>query len=422
MLSNNSIPTELPAAGTRQRASRTAWMLVAFLWPVVMLNYLDRQMVSTIRASIRADIPSIANDQEFGTLMATFMWVYAVLSPVGGYVADKVNRRWTVIGSLLAWSLVTYLTGRARTYNEMLVLRALMGISEAFYMPAALSLVANFHPPTTRARAVGIHLSGTYFGMSLGGIGGYVGQISSWRLCFTGFGLVGILYAVVLMWILPDDHDSEFHEPNAPPISIGDTFGSLLSMPSYWILLAYFTLPAISGWVAKNWFPTYMADAFHLKQGPAGMLATGFIQISSLTGVILGGLLADLWMRRSIRGHIWISAIGSTLLAPALIGLGHPPNLAMACAFMTLFGLSWGFFDCNNMPILCQIARREHRATGYGMMNMVSIASGGGVTVILGWMRDHGIHFSMAFNASAVVAVIGAISVLFIRPRRLEQA
>ena len=140
--------------------------MVALLWPVVMLNYLDRQMVSTIRESIRADIPSIASDQEFGTLMAVFMWVYACLSPIGGFIADKFNRRWTVIGSLGVWSAVTWATGHAATYSQMLCFRSLMGISEAFYIPAALALIADFHVGNTRARAIGIHQSGIYAGLA----------------------------------------------------------------------------------------------------------------------------------------------------------------------------------------------------------------------------------------------------------------
>ena len=186
------------------KISAYAWAVVALLWPVVLLNYLDRQMVSTIRASIRADIPSIASDQDFGTLLAVFMWVYAFLSPVGGFIADKFNRRWTVIASLFVWSAVTWATGHAQTYSQMLTLRALMGISEAFYFPAALALIADFHTGGTRAKAVGLHQTGLYAGLALGGIGGYIAQASSWRNCFTWFGAAGVIYAVILMLALKD--------------------------------------------------------------------------------------------------------------------------------------------------------------------------------------------------------------------------
>ena len=411
-----------------QKFSPYAWTVVALLWPVVLLNYLDRQMLATVRASIRADIPSIANDQDFAFLMATFMWVYAFLSPVGGFIADKFNRRWTVIGSLFVWSAVTWATGHAQTYSQMLTCRALMGISEAFYIPAALALIADFHTDGTRARAIGIHQSGIYVGLALGGIGGYIAQTSSWRNCFTWFGIAGVLYAVVLMFALRDASSPSPHsgervgvrgqlETKTSRVTFAETFRALWSQPAFWILVIYFTLPAIAGWVTKNWLPTFLADTFNLKEGPAGLSATGYIQIASFIGVLLGGVVADAWMRRTNRGRIYTSALGVLLLVPALLLLGYAWALPVAIGAMILFGLGWGFFDCNNMPILCQIARPEHRATGYGFMNLVSISVGAGATVALGWMRDHHVKFSIAFAVSAAVALLSAVLILFIKPK-----
>jgi MFS transporter, Spinster family, sphingosine-1-phosphate transporter len=394
-----------------------AWAVVALLWPVAMLNYLDRQMVSSIRSSIRADIPSIANDQDFGTLMAVFMWVYAFLSPVGGYIADKFNRRRTVIASLFVWSAVTWATGHAHTYSQMLAFRATMGISEAFYIPAALALITDFHTGSTRAKAVGIHQSGIYVGLALGGVGGYIAQTSSWRNCFTWFGLAGVIYALVLIAALRDAPNSQTASGTKKNVTVIETVVALWSKPAFWILVIYFTLPAIAGWVTKNWLPTFLADTFNLKEGPAGLSATGYIQIASFIGVLLGGVVADWWMRRTARGRIFTSALGVLLLVPALLGLGYAWSLSAAIAFMILFGLGWGFFDCNNMPILCQITRPEHRATGYGFMNLVSISVGAAATVALGWMRDQHIKFSVALAISAAVALLSAALILLVKPR-----
>jgi MFS transporter, Spinster family, sphingosine-1-phosphate transporter len=398
--------------------SSYAWTVVALLWPVVLLNYLDRQMLSTIRASIRGDIPSIANDRDFGSLMAVFMWVYAFLSPLGGFFADKFNRRWAIIGSLFVWSAVTWATGHATTYSQMLWFRALMGVSEAFYMPAALALITDFHTGATRARAVGIHQSGLYAGLALGGLGGYIAQSSSWRNCFTWFGATGVIYAVVLMFTLRDAAPS-MTQNSSPKSSItaAETFRALWSDWAFWILVVYFTLPAIAGWMMKNWLPTYLADTFQLKEGPAGLSAAGYIQLASFGGLLVGGAIADGWMRATPRGRIYTSALGVLLMAPALLGLGYAWSLDAAIAFMILFGLGWGFFDCNSMPILCQIARPRHRATGYGFMNFVSISVGGGATVALGSMRDHGIKFSGAFALSAGLALFSAGLILLVKPR-----
>jgi MFS transporter, Spinster family, sphingosine-1-phosphate transporter len=400
----------------RERPLARGWIVVAALWPVVMLNYLDRQMLATIRVSMRADIPSIASDQDFGTLMAVFMWTYAVLSPLGGYCADRLSRRWTVIGSLFVWSAVTWLTGHMHSYRQLLATRALMGISEALYMPAALALIADYHPRNTRARAIGIHQSGLYFGLILSGVGGYIAQSSSWRNCFTWFGWAGMIYALALMPLLRDaptaQHPAEAHRPR-----LGGTLRALWGQPAFWVLCVCFTLPGVAGWVVKNWLPTFLADRFGLSEGPAGMSATVYVQLASLAGVLLGGALADRWMLTTRRGRIRTSALGMALMAPATLGMGGAWSIAAAVGCMVLFGLGWGLFDSNSMPILCQIAAPRHRATGYGFMNLVGISVGAGVTVLLGCMRDRHLPFAAAFAVSAGLVLLSAILVLFIKPR-----
>ncbi len=394
-----------------------AWAVVLMLWPVATLNYLDRMMVATMRASIRADIPSIANDAQFGVLMAWFMWVYALLSPVGGFLADRFNRRWAVISSLFVWSVMTWLTGHARTFEQMAWARALMGVSEACYIPAALALIADFHPGATRSRAVGIHTSGVYAGQALGGVGGYIADTTSWRNAFYWFGLAGVLYAVVLLVLLRDAaRPADAPAAKASPLSVRATLQGLFGAAGFIILIIYFTLPAMPGWAVKNWLPTHLAAAFGLRQGPAGLSATGYVTLASLCGALLGGVLADRWVRATPRGRIFTSALGTALCVPALLGLGFAPSLAVALAGMVLFGLGFGIFDANSMPILCQLVRPEYRATGYGVMNLVSISAGACVTWGLGALRDHGISLGVAFTLSALLAALGAALILCVRP------
>jgi MFS transporter, Spinster family, sphingosine-1-phosphate transporter len=293
-------------------------------------------------------------------------------------------------------------------------------VSEAFYMPAALALIADYHPGPTRARAIGIHQSGIYAGLILGGLGGYIAQTRSWRNCFIWFGLAGIIYSFTLVLILRRGPmvQPEREEENARATAL-QTLRALFSKRGYWIMVAYFTLPATAGWAMKNWLPTFLSDRFHLKEGPAGLSATSYINIASFAGVLFGGILADRWMRRTHRGRLYTSALGCLMIVPALIGLGAGGTVPAAVLFMIIFGLGWGLFDCNNMPILCQIAQPRHRATGYGLMNCVSIAVGAAVTVLLGWMRDQGISFAIAFTVCAAMALLGAVLILLGR-RQLD--
>jgi MFS family permease len=390
-----------------------AWLVVGLLWPVALLNYLDRQLLATMKRSIMGDIPSIATDEHFGQIMSVFMWVYACLSPIGGFTADRFNRRWMVIASLGVWSIVTWITGQAHTYNELWWARAAMGVSEACYMPAALALIADFHTGPTRSRAIGIHMTGIYAGMALGGLGGWIADFSSWRNGFTGFGFAGVAYAAFLFFALPPNPPATAHA--AGSVKVLPALKTLLWTGAFLLLVIHFTLPAISGWVMKNWLPSVLADAFHLGQTAAGFAATLYVTLASLCGALLGGVVADHWMRRTDRGRIYTSAAGVALMVPALVGVGYSPTLSVAIGFLICFGIGWGFFDANNMPILCQIVRPELRATGYGIMNLVSTAMGAWVTSKVGALRDSGTPLPIIFGIGAGAAAISVALVLLIR-------
>ena len=183
------------------RLSRVAWTVVGLLWVVAMLNYLDRQLVVTMPGPIKADLG--IGDERFGLLSSVFLWVYGFCSPIAGYVADRFGKRPVIIASLLIWSAATFYTGIVSSFEGMLVARATLGVSEAFYMPAAVSLIVEYHRGSTRSRATGLHLSGVYAGSVLGGLGGAMAEMFGWRTGFLVIGAIGVAYALVLMIFFP---------------------------------------------------------------------------------------------------------------------------------------------------------------------------------------------------------------------------
>ncbi|MEO7797527.1 MAG: MFS transporter [Opitutaceae bacterium] len=401
-----------------QTSVRYAWFVVALLFPVALLNYLDRQMLATMKASMVHDIPSIANRADWGLVLGCFKWTYAVLSPFGGYIADRFSKRYVIGASLFVWSAVTLWTGQVDTFNELMSARALMGVSEAFYIPAALALISDYHSGGTRSRAVGVHQTGIYLGQILGGFAGYVADSPDhgWRWMFTACGIAGIVYAVPLVASLRDPVRPVATRAEPAAATSGVVRG-LLTNRNFLLLVAYFTLPAIAGWVVRDWMPEILREKFSLGQGKAGVSAILYVQIASLVGALLGGTLADRWMRGTSRGRIYASAIGVGLFLPALFGVGNAGTLGVAIAGLVVFGLGWGFFDCNNMPILCQVTRPEWRATGYGIMNLVSISFGGFGDVAFGALRDRQVPLNLIFGVFAGIALLSVGLVLLIRPK-----
>ena len=397
--------------------ARTAWLVVILLVPVALLNYLDRQMLAAMKSSMMGDIPDISTKANWGLVLGSFKWVYAILSPVGGYLADRLSRRHVICLSLFVWSAVTLATGQVTTFNELLVARSIMGISEAFYIPAALALITDYHLGQTRSRAVGFHQMGIYLGVILGGFSGYVADSPSygWRWAFSVCGIVGVIYAFPLFAMLRNPPRSADAKPQPSPLS---AVSELFTNFGFILLVLYFTLPALAGWVVRDWMPDILKEQFGLGQGKAGVSAVLFVQIASLIGVGIGGWLADRWMNKTIRGRIFVSALGMTFFLPALFGVGNAGTLTIAIGFLMLFGLGWGFFDCNNMPILCQIVRPELRATGYGFMNLVSISCGGFADWGFGWLRDRHVPLNVIFGVFAGVALLSVFIVLLIKPRK----
>jgi MFS family permease len=400
------------------------WLVVALLVPVAMLNYLDRQMLASMKFSVMHDLPDIGREANWGTILALFKWVYAFLSPIGGYLADRYSRRHVIAGSLLVWSAVTWATAQVTSYDQLLATRALMGISEAFYIPAALALIADFHAGSTRSRAVGLHQMGIYVGVIIGGFGGYAADHPGlgWRWAFHACGIAGTIYSVPLFFALRNPvRSTDLHGTSRP--SPSDALRELAGNSAFILLVLYFTLPALAGWVVRDWMPAILKAEFGIGQGLAGVSATLYWQTAAIVGAVIGGWWADRWMRRNPRGRIFVSAIGVSLIAPAMFGVGYAPQtglLWVAVAFLVLFGLGWGFFDSNNMPILCQIARPDLRATGYGIMNLVSISCGGFADWGFGMLRDRHVPLFGIFGVFASVAVLSVGLVLLIRPRYTE--
>lgn len=391
------------------------WVLVGLLWGVGLLNYMDRQMFATMQDAMAIDIPELnplinpSSSEAFGFLMSIFLYVYAPMSPIAGLVADKVNRKWLIVGSLFVWSGVTFCMGLATTYNQLIWLRGLMGVSEALYLPTGLAMLADFHRKKTRSKAIGIHQTGIYLGSALGGFGATIAAAYTWHFAFHTFGIIGIIYSLFLLFLLKEKTGhAGFHTSSQvkkkmkkPPLL--KAFAVLFTNISFWVILLYFAVPSLPGWATKNWLPTlFHNNLSDMSMAVVGPLSTITLAVPSFVGVLFGGWLSDKWVQKNIKGRVFTGAIGIGLMIPGLILLGFGHSLIGLVGAGTCFGLGFGMYDANNMPILCQFVSDKYRGTAYGIMNMVGVFFGAFVTDFLGKATDAG-------NLGRDFAILGGI-------------
>ena len=366
-------------------------------------------MLSTMQEAMKADISELNQAEAFGALMAVFLWIYGIVSPFAGIIADRMSRKWLVVGSIFVWSMVTFLMGYAHNFTQLYWLRAFMGISEALYIPSALSLIADWHEGKSRSLAIGIHMTGLYVGQAIGGFGATLAAMLSWNAAFHWFGVIGVVYSIVLLLLLKENpkHSQKQatttgEKPSRNPFR---GLSVVFSTWAFWVILFYFAVPSLPGWATKNWLPTLFADNLNIPMASAGPISTITIAVSSFVGVILGGILSDRWVQRNIRGRVYTSAIGLGLTVPALILLGFGHSLIAVVGAGLCFGVGYGIFDANNMPILCQFISSKYRSTAYGIMNMTGVFAGAAVTQVLGKWTDGG-------NLGLGFALLGAVVVL----------
>ena len=401
---------------TQLNKSYYPWLVVALLWVVAFLNYFDRLLITSMRDPIVADFH--INDAQFGLLTSVFLWSYGLVSPFGGYLADKYSRKMVIIFSVGVWSAVTLWTGYTQSFSEMLFTRVLMGISEACYIPAALALITDYHSGRTRSLATGLHMCGLYTGLALGGLGGYIAELWGWRYGFHVFGAFGVLYSFLLLFLLKDKKKEErldLQEDIKHPFSLKEALGSLFKIPSYYIILIFFSVLGMANWLINGWLPTFIKEQFHLGLGSAGISATGYMQVGSFIGVIIGGILADKWVQKNPKGRMNVILLGFCIGTPFLFLLSSTTVFGLAICGMIIFGLARGFNDANLMPLLRQVINPKYLATGYGFLNFLSTIVGGIMVYVGGALKDANVSLAITFQVVAVLLLLATLSLRFIK-------
>lgn len=397
-----AIPVAVTLAG--------GWAVVAWLWFAGGSNYLTRTMLTTMRASVVEDIAM--TEAQFGLLTTGFLFVYAVASPFGGFLADRFSRRFVILLGLFAWSVLTCLTAFARTFEQFLLLRSLLGLSQAFYIPAAVALIADYHPGRTRATATGLHLTGMIAGAIVGSVGGWLAETHGWSFAYLAIGLPNVAFGLLLFFFLREAprEARPAAATGGPAIRLGDAIRSLAQSPSY-VYMAFAT--GVQGgvsWIIIAWMPTLMREQFQLGQGTAGFSALGCLYVAQATGLIGGGLWSDRASVRQPRARIIIPAAAILAATPMFLLTGLTPHLPITVATLAMWGLAMGFLGCNTMPMVCLVIDARYRATAIGVLNAFTSVFGGVAIYVVGLLRDAKFEGSLILSgASGGVLLCGGL-------------
>lgn len=389
------------------------WAVVGMLWLVCFFNYADRQAIFSVFPLLREEM-GLSNVQ-LGIVAGSFMWVYAAFGPIAGLIGDRLNRKTLILGGLLFWSLVTIATALSTQYWHLVLFRALEGLGEAFYFPAAMSVVADYHGPRTRSRAMSLHQSSVYAGTIAGGtFAGLMGQLYGWRSGFYLFGTLGVVLAVVLVFFLREPargaaEEGVGEEDGGRPAGVIETVRAVYGLPMVRILTLVFVGANFVAMIFLSWMPSFLFDRFGMTLAMAGFSATAYLQVASVLGVLSGGLLADRLVRRYRGGRMMTQALGLFLGVPFIFLSGWTLSVPVLVLALVGFGYFKGMYDANIWASLYDVVVPRYRASALGMMNSIGWLGGGLAPVAIGALSE---RYGMGGSISATSMIYLSVGLM----------
>jgi MFS family permease len=403
-----------------RRAGLYKWLVVGMLWLVCFFNYADRQAVFSVFPLIKREFS--LSDVQLGVVGSSFMWMYALIGPLAGWLCDRLPRKSLVLGALLFWSVTTGATALSRSYGQLILWRTLGGLGEAFYFPASMSLLSDYHFET-RSRAMSIHQSSVYAGTVAGGaLSGLVGQYYGWQPSFLLFSACGFLLALLLWPLLlePERGMSGSCADRAQVVderaeARGNLFLSareLLSRRMVVLLIAVFMCANFVAVVFLSWMPSFLYQKFAMSLSMAGFSATAYLQMASVIGVLTGGFVADGMVRRGGRwgGRMLVQAVGLLCGVPSLFLTGWTISIPLLIFALTGFGFFKGMYDANIFASLHDVVPVHQRGIAVGMMNSLAWLGGGVAPIAIAVAaRRYGMSSSISATAGIYLVVGGLI-------------
>ena len=400
------------------------WELLFILWVAYFLNQGDRQIYNAVLPLIKADLK--VSDVELGMVATAFTLLYGVFVPLAGCLGDFVTKKWIVCLSLLTFSVGTLCTGFSTSILLLIVFRSVAtGVGEAFYYPAANSLIGQYHH-STRAQAMAVHQSSLYVGIVASSwIAGWVGESHGWRATFYTFGVFGLLMAAVVAMRLRNEHrDFEMAasqgDTNKPQQitsqsdtpTLGEVLRSVLRTPTLYFLSVAFGGMVFAGVGYMTWMPTFLYEKFHLSLKDAALNSMLWHYIFAFTGVMIGGRVSDRLAARRPTIRMEMEYLGLLLGAPFIWLMGTSSNLTTVYVALAAFGFFRGIYDSNLFVALFDVIPQRYRSSATGLMLCCAFTVGATSPVLLGYVKQH-ISLDVGLSSLAFVYLLGGALILF---------
>ncbi len=365
------------------------WAVLALFWVMYFLNHADRQILFSVFPLVKQDL-GLSNTQ-LGLLGSSFQWVYAILVPFAGLLGDAVSRKRIILCALLLWSVTTVSSGLVSGFALFLALRALTGAGEAFYYPAATSIISDYHGSSTRALAMSIHQTSLYFGVVVSGtLAGYIGQAFGWRSAFIAFGAAGVMVALMATKVLREPVRGQADEaaPAASETNVLARIAEMFRRPTPVALMLCFCGMSFTSVAVVTWMPTLIYREYHYSLAEAGFHGTFYHQLGAFLGVLAGGWLADRWSARTCLGRPLIQGVGLLGSVPFIYWIGHAGSAGSVFIALGLFGVFRGLYDSNLFASLYEVIPPNARATGTALMLSAGFLIGGSSPVVVGQLSQ----------------------------------
>jgi MFS family permease len=414
---------------------RYKWYVVGMLWSICFFDYVDRWGISALFPLLKREMHLTLS--QLGLLASVSAWIYGLGAPFAGYVVDRIRRKTAILGGLFIWSGVTAAATVSHSFRHLLWFMAALGVTVTVYMPAAMSMISDYHGRATRSRAMGIHQTAVYVGTIGGGfLAGLIGQRYGWRWSFIIFGGLGVILGLILIGLLrePERGAADMEEGGATPeaqplekVPVGKSLKLILGTPTAVLLMGAFMCANFVALVLLAWMPNFLYDKFHMSVAMAGLSATLFAQVASMVGSPLGGWFADVFRRHRVGGRVLVQALAVFCGAPFVFFCGRAGSMLGVIVTLTAWGLFKGLYDANIFASVFDVIPPQVRGTAAGFINMMGWLGGGAAPVVVGFVAQR-IGASPAISLASVVYVLAGIllttgSALFIRRdvARVEQ-